>query len=82
MASICIELSDDEEGFADRADKQWVSMTLGEAYRGLGLTSDEERLVSRIEGVASNFCMENCSQQNAKLAQAMAGFDPTSSAIE
>jgi hypothetical protein len=47
VASICIELSDNEEGFADRGDKQWVSMTLGEAYRGLGLTSDEERLVSK-----------------------------------
>jgi hypothetical protein len=35
---ICNELIDDEEAFAQRGDKQWVYMTLAEAYQGLELT--------------------------------------------
>jgi tetratricopeptide (TPR) repeat protein len=74
VVGICKELIDDEESFANRGDKQWVYMTLGEAYQGLGLTSDEERLASRVEGVATDFGMESYSQQKTKLAQAMDEF--------
>ena len=74
VIEICRELIDDEDGFASRGDKQWVYMTLAEAYQGLGWTSDEERLASRIEDVATKFGMESYLQQKAKLAQAMDEF--------
>ena len=74
VVEICRELIDDEDGFASRSDIQWVYMTLAEAYHGLGWTSDEERLASRIEGVSTEFGMESYLQQKGKLAQAMDEF--------
>ena len=74
VVRICNELIDDEEAFAQRGDKQWVYMTLAEAYQGLGLTSDEQRLASRIVAVATAFGKQSYLQQKAKLAQGMDEF--------
>jgi hypothetical protein len=74
VVRICMELIDDEEGFAQRGDKQWIYMTLAEAYQGLGLTSDEDRLASRIETEATEFGKQSYLQQKVKLAQAMDEF--------
>jgi len=74
VVRICNELIDDEEAFAQRGDKQWVYMTLAEAYQGLGLTSDEQRLAPRIEAVATEFGKQSYLQQKVKLTQGMAEF--------
>jgi tetratricopeptide (TPR) repeat protein len=74
VVEICRELIDDEEGFANRGDKQWVYMTLAEACQGLGRSADEERLAARIESVATEFGMQSYLQQKAKLALAMDEF--------
>jgi hypothetical protein len=74
VVRICNELIDDEAAFAQRGDKQWVYMTLAEAYQGLGLTSDEQRFAPRIEAVATEFGKQSYLQQKAKLAQGMEEF--------
>jgi tetratricopeptide (TPR) repeat protein len=74
VVRICNELIDDEAAFGQRGDKQWVYMTLAESYQGLGLTSDEQRLASRIEAVATAFGKQSYLQQKAKLAQGMFEF--------
>jgi hypothetical protein len=74
VVRICNELIDDEAAFAQRGDKQWVYMTIAEAYQGLGLTSDEQRLTPRIEAVATAFGRQSYLQQKAKLAQGMFEF--------
>lgn len=75
VAEICKELIEDEEGFASRGDKQWVYMTLAEAYQGLGQTSDEERLGFKIESEATEFGKASYLEQKAKLEEAMVAFE-------
>ena len=75
VAEICNELIADEEGFAGRGDKQWVYMTLAEAYQGLGRTADEERLGRKIESEADAFGKASYLEQRAKLATAMSDFE-------
>ena len=74
VAEICREIVDDEEAFHKRADKQWVLMTLAEAYQGLGRTADEERLARKIEAEATDFGKSSYLGQKEKLAAAMAEF--------
>jgi hypothetical protein len=74
VVGICNELIGDEAAFAQRGDKQWVYMTLAEAYQGLELTSDQQRLAPKIEGVATAFGKQSYLQQKAKLAQGMEEF--------
>ena len=75
MAEICQELIEDEESFASRGDKQWVYMTLAEAYQGLGRTSDEERLGRKIESEATEFGKGSYMEQKAKLKEAIDEFE-------
>jgi hypothetical protein len=74
VVRICNDLIGEEEAFAQRGDKQWVYMTLGEAYQGLGLTSDEQRLAPKIEALATTFGKQSYLQQKAKLAQGIEEF--------
>jgi hypothetical protein len=74
VAEICNELIEDEESFASRGDKEWVYTTLAEAYQGLSLTSDEERLGRKIDGEASEFAKATYQEQKAKLGKAMDEF--------
>jgi hypothetical protein len=74
VAEICKELIEDEEGFAGRGDKQWVYMTLAEAYQGLEQTSDEERLGHKIDNEATEFGKSSYLEQKAKLQKAMDEF--------
>ena len=60
---------------AGRGDRQWVYMSLAEAYQGLGRTADEQRLVRKIEAEATEFGMSSYMEQKAKLAAAMTGFE-------
>ena len=75
VVEICTALIDDEAVFAARGDKEWVYMSLAEAYQGLGLTADEARLAHRIEVEASDFGKDTYHAQKAKLRDAMATFD-------
>jgi tetratricopeptide (TPR) repeat protein len=75
VVEICKELIEDEESFANRGDKQWVYMTLAEAYQGLGLTSDEERLGRKIESEATEFGKDSYLKQKAKLKEAIDEFE-------
>jgi tetratricopeptide (TPR) repeat protein len=75
VVEICQELIEDEEGFASRGDKQWVYMTLAEAYQGLGWTSDEERLARKIESEATEFGRDSYLEQKAKLKEAIDEFE-------
>jgi len=75
VAQICQELIEDEEGFASRGDKQWVYMTLGEAYQGLGQTSDEERLGRKIDSEATEFGKGSYLEQKFKLKEAIDEFE-------
>ncbi len=75
VAEICQELIEDEESFASRGDKQWVYMTLAEAYQGLGRTSDEERLGRKIESEATEFGKGSYMEQKAKLKEAIDAFE-------
>jgi len=74
VAEICKEQIEDEESFANRGDKQWVYMSLAEAYQGLGRTSDEERLGLKIESEATEFGKSAYLEQKAKLEDAMNTF--------
>ena len=74
VAEICKELIEDEESFAGRGDKQWVYMSLAEAYQGLGQTSDEARLGLKIESEATEFGKSSYLEQKAKLGDAMNTF--------
>jgi tetratricopeptide (TPR) repeat protein len=75
VAEICNELIEDEESFASRGDRQWVYMTLGEAYQGLGRTADEERVGRKIEREATEFGKDSYLWQKEKLEAAMAEFE-------
>ncbi|MDH3287818.1 MAG: DUF4071 domain-containing protein [Betaproteobacteria bacterium] len=75
VVEICKELIEDEASFASRGDKQWVYMTLAEAYQGLGRTSDEERLGRKIESVATEFGKGSYLGQKAKLKAAIEEFE-------
>jgi hypothetical protein len=75
VVEICQELIEDEEGFASRGDKQWVYMTLAEAYQGLGRTSDEERFGRKIESEATEFGRDSYLEQKAKLKEAIDEFE-------
>ena len=75
VVEICQELIEDEEAFASRGDKQWVYMTLAEAYQGLGRTSDEERLGRKIESEATEFGKSSYLEQKAKLKEAIDEFE-------
>ncbi|MDH5626459.1 MAG: DUF4071 domain-containing protein, partial [Nitrospira sp.] len=74
VVEICKELIEDEEGFASRGDKQWVYMSLAEAYQGLDQTADEERLERKIDSEASEFAKATYQEQKAKLGKAMDEF--------
>jgi tetratricopeptide (TPR) repeat protein len=75
VVEICQALIEDEKAFASRGDKQWVYMTLAEAYQGLGRTSDEERLGHKIDREATAFAKATYLEQQAKLASAMDEFE-------
>ena len=75
VVEICQELIEDEEGFASRGDKQWVYMSLAEAYQGLGRTSDEERLERKIDSEATAFGKSSYVEQKAKLKEAIDAFE-------
>jgi tetratricopeptide (TPR) repeat protein len=75
VVEICRELIEDEQGFASRGDQQWVYMTLAEAYQGLGLTADEERLGRKIESVATAFGKSSYLGQKAKLKESIEAFE-------
>ncbi len=75
VVAICEEIIGDDEGFSGRGDRQWVYMTLAEAYQGLGRTADEARLERRIESEASAFGKSSYLDQKAKLAAAMEEFE-------
>ena len=75
VVAICNELLEDEVQFAGRGDRQWVYMTLAEAYQGLGRTDDEKRLAHWIEKEATEFGKHSYLRQKAKLAAAMEEFE-------
>lgn len=75
VAEICEGLIGDEAGFARRGDREWVYLTLAEAYQGLGRAADEARLDRRIETLASPFARASRDEQRAKLAAAMAAYE-------
>ena len=75
VVEICQELIEDEERFASRSDKQWVYMTLAEAYQGLGQTSDEERLERKIDSEPTEFGKSSYLEQKAKLKKAIDEFE-------
>jgi len=74
VAEICEEMTADTAGFQARGDKQWVLMTLAEAYQGMGRAEDAERLMPKIKAEATEFGMSSFLEQKEKLAAAMAQF--------
>lgn len=74
VGEICTEIIDDEEEFHKRGDQQWVLMTLGEVYQGLGQSADEKRLERHIQEVADDFGMDSYMGQKKKLGDAIAEF--------
>ena len=75
VIEICQELIEDEVGFASCGDKEWVYLTLAEAFQGLGQTSGEERLEPKIQSVAMEFGKRSYLDQKTKLKQAMDEFE-------
>ncbi len=75
VAEICEELMEDEEAFAQRGDRQWIYMTMAEAYQGMGESEKEARLGSKIEREGSDFAKDSYQAQKAKLAAAIAEFE-------
>lgn len=76
VAEICLEVMEDTESFEarDDKDKQWILMSLAEAYQGMGRTEDAERLLPKIQAVATEFGMSSFLEQKEKLAKAIAEF--------
>lgn len=74
VAELCEALIQDEAGFAQRGDQEWVYLTLAEAYQGLGRQADEARLAQTIARVASDFAKQTYQQQRDKLQAAMDNF--------
>jgi tetratricopeptide (TPR) repeat protein len=75
VVEICRELIDDAPTFAHRGDREWVYLTLAEAYQGLGRTADESRLKPHIDQLATDFGRKTYTQQRAKLQAAMDEFN-------
>ena len=72
VAEICNALLEDEAAFHKRGDKQWVLMSLAEAYQGMGRPEDEARLAPKIEAVADDFGRHSYGEQKQRLAEAVA----------
>ncbi|AUH64210.1 TRAFs-binding domain-containing protein [Paracoccus zhejiangensis] len=75
VAEICEGLIGDEDGFAKRGDREWIYLTLAEAYQGMGRSADEARLDRKIEGLASPFARASREEQRQKLAVALAAYE-------
>lgn len=75
VADICKGLID-STNFGARGDKQWVYMTLAEAYVGLGQESEAESLFPKIATLSKgDFDMSTFKNQNQKLVAAMETFN-------
>ena len=75
VAEICEGLIGDEDGFAKRGDREWVYLTLAEAYQGMGRSGDEARLDRKIESTASPFARASRDEQRQKLAAALDAYE-------
>ena len=75
MIEICEGLIGDEVGFAKRGDREWVYLTLAEAYQGMGRAADEQRLDRKIETLASPFALASRAEQRTMLAAALAAYE-------
>ena len=75
VAQICVDLIEDDAAFQQRGDKEWVYMTLAEAYQGMRDEKGEARLSTKIESEASDFGKDAYLSQKEKLRAAIAEFD-------
>lgn len=75
VIEICEGLIGDEDGFAQRGDREWVYLTLAEAFQGMGRQADEARLDRKIETIASPFARASRMEQKAKLAAALEAYE-------
>ncbi|MCH8962781.1 MAG: hypothetical protein IH820_16070, partial [Bacteroidetes bacterium] len=73
VADICLKLVD-SESFASRGDKEWVYLTLYEAYFGRELYDEAEEYVPFIKKFASDFALDSFEDQKAKLTEIMERF--------
>jgi hypothetical protein len=75
VARICEEIIADEQGFANRGDREWVLLTLAEAYHGMGRTPDAQRVERKADAHASRFAKQSYQKQKSKLLEIREGFD-------
>ena len=77
VAEIVQELIDDEETFGKMPnnEKQWIYMTQAEAYQGMGMEQEAQRLEGQIAKVADDFGRDSFDGQQKKLRQAMDEFE-------
>lgn len=75
VARICEDLVSDEEGLASRGDREWIYLTLAEAYLGMGRSGDAERIERKIERQISDFAKASYQEQKAKLLAIMELFE-------
>ncbi|MFB3131926.1 MAG: tetratricopeptide repeat-containing protein [Rhodothermales bacterium] len=73
VADICLKLVNSET-FANRGDKEWVYLTLYEAYFGRELYDEAEEYVPFIKKLASDFALDSFEDQKAKLTEIMERF--------
>lgn len=73
VAEICLKLFE-SESFASRGDKEWVYLTLYEAYFGQGQTDEADKYMPYIDK-ASDFARDSFHDQKEKLAGLMATFE-------
>ena len=72
VADICLKLVN-SESFASRGDKEWVYLTLYEAYFGRGENEEAEKYIPFIDK-ASDFARDSFQDQKAKLTKLMDRF--------
>lgn len=82
VARICEDLISDEDSFAGRGDREWIYLTLAEAYHGIGRTAEAERVERKIDSHANAFAKSSYSEQKAKLSAIIAAFENGADADE
>lgn len=67
VVEICLELMRDPAAFNARGDKDWVVLTLAEAYQGLGRQAEVDRLAAPMANTANVFNQSTYREQRDKL---------------
>ena len=74
VVEICKGLIDDKVTFDSRSDREWIVLSLAEAYLGLGQTSDAALLQPFIDGI-SDFAKQTYQNQADRLSAVINDFE-------